>query len=52
MIVSLLVLLAGILLGKESIAKIIHYDDDIILYPGHYEITNLGEEKKNNPFFK
>ena len=37
---------------RESILKIMNYDDDIILYPGHYEITNLGEEKKNNPYLK
>ena len=37
---------------RESILKIMNYDDDITLYPGHYEITNLGEEKKNNPYLK
>ena len=37
---------------KESIQKILKYDDDIILYPGHNEITNLGDEKKNNPYLK
>ena len=37
---------------RESVLKIMNYDDDITLYPGHYEITNLGEEKKNNPYLK
>ena len=37
---------------KESIKKILQYDDDITLYPGHDEITSLGEEKKNNPYLK
>ena len=37
---------------KDSINKILTYDDDITLYPGHNEITTLGEERKNNPFLK
>lgn len=37
---------------KESIQKILQYDDDIILYPGHNEVTTLGDEKKNNPYLK
>ena len=37
---------------SESINKILKYDDNIILYPGHYDMTTLGEEKKNNPFLK
>ncbi len=36
----------------ESISKILKYDDDITLYPGHNEITTLGYEKKNNPYLK
>ena len=35
---------------KESIEKIKEYSDDIKLYPGHYEATTLGYEKKNNPY--
>jgi glyoxylase-like metal-dependent hydrolase (beta-lactamase superfamily II) len=35
---------------KESIKKILEYPDDITLYPGHNEVTNLGYEKKNNPY--
>lgn len=35
---------------KDSIKKILEYDDDITLYPGHDEITSLGYEKKNNPY--
>ena len=37
---------------KESIQKILKYDDDIILYPGHNDKTILGDEKKNNPYLK
>lgn len=32
------------------INKILSLDDDYVLYPGHGEITSLGEEKKINPF--
>ena len=37
---------------KQSIEKILQYDDDIKLYPGHNEETTLGYEKENNPFLK
>lgn len=37
---------------QESIKKILDYDDDIKLYPGHYDETTLGYEKQNNPFLK
>ncbi|MBQ6477390.1 MAG: MBL fold metallo-hydrolase [Bacilli bacterium] len=37
---------------NNSIARIMQYDDDITLYTGHYDITNLGDEKKNNPYLK
>ena len=36
----------------DSIIKILNYDDDIKLYPGHYDETTLGYEKKNNPSLK
>lgn len=36
----------------ESIEKIKQYDDDIKVYPGHGESTNLGREKTNNPYFQ
>ena len=36
----------------ESITKIKKYPNDMILYPGHGEITNLGYEKENNIYFK
>ena len=35
-----------------SIAKILEYDDEIILFPGHNEDTTLGYEKENNPYLK
>lgn len=37
---------------KESIAKILQYDDSTVLYPGHDEATTLGNERKNNPYLK
>ncbi len=37
---------------NDSIQKILPYDDDIVLYPGHNEKTTLGYEKKNNPYLK
>ncbi|MBR3210565.1 MAG: MBL fold metallo-hydrolase [Bacilli bacterium] len=37
---------------QESIKWILGYDDDIKLYPGHYEETTLGYERKNNPYLK
>lgn len=37
---------------EDSIKKILLYNDDIVLYPGHYECTTLGYEKKNNPYLK
>lgn len=36
----------------KSIEKIKKYDDDITIYPGHGDITNLGYEKRNNIYFK
>ncbi|RPI16650.1 MAG: MBL fold metallo-hydrolase [Ignavibacteriae bacterium] len=32
--------------------KIFSYGDDYVLYPGHYDSTTIGEEKKNNPFLQ
>ena len=37
---------------KKSIDKILKYDKDIVLYPGHYDITDLDSEINNNPFLK
>ncbi len=36
---------------KESIEKLKQYADEIMLYPGHGEITMLSDEKKNNIYF-
>ena len=35
-----------------SINKIKQYDRDIVIYPGHGDMTTLGYEINNNPFFK
>ena len=35
-----------------SIEKILGYDDEIVLYPGHYDETTLAHEKENNPYLK
>lgn len=37
---------------QESIQKILEYDDEIKLYPGHNEETTLKLERKNNPFLQ
>ena len=37
---------------EESLEKIKSYPADVTLYPGHYEITTLGEEMKNNSYFR
>lgn len=37
---------------KESIKKLLTYDENIILYPGHYEITTLKDEIAKNPYLK
>ena len=36
---------------KESINKIIKYDKDIVIYPGHGNKTTLGNEIRNNYYF-
>jgi glyoxylase-like metal-dependent hydrolase (beta-lactamase superfamily II) len=36
---------------KKSIDRIKEYPEEIEIYPGHGEKTNLKEEIKNNPFF-
>lgn len=30
--------------------KLLHLDDDIIVYPGHGPFTTIGDEKTNNPY--
>ena len=37
---------------KESIAKILTYDDKIKLYPGHNSDTTLKHEKSHNPYLQ
>ncbi len=38
---------------KESIKKLFdRYDDSVLLYPGHNDITTIGYEKKHNPFLQ
>lgn len=39
-------------LMDKSIEKIKEYSDDINIYPGHGDSSNLGEEKKFNPYFR
>ncbi len=36
----------------SSIEKIKKYPDEVVIYPGHGDITNLGEEKRENKYFK
>ena len=35
---------------KRSLNKIKKYDDDITIYPGHGEMSTLGDEKDNNQY--
>ena len=37
---------------KKSLEKLKTFDDSIVLYPGHYDSTTIGDEKKNNIYFK
>ena len=37
---------------KLSLNKLKSYDEDIILYPGHHEITTIKAEKENNPYLQ
>lgn len=32
--------------------KLLSYDEDIVVYPGHGPSTTIGKEKVNNPFIK
>lgn len=36
---------------QESIKKILSYPDNLIVYPGHGNITTLGKEKENLKYF-
>ena len=36
---------------RDSLTKMLDYDDEIILYPGHGEKTTLSYEKEHNPYF-
>lgn len=42
---------AGMSDMKRSLDKIKEYDDKVIIYPGHGDISNLKYEKENNMFF-
>lgn len=37
---------------QQSIERIKEYSDRFRVYPGHGDVTVLGEEKLNNPFFR
>ena len=36
----------------HSLKKIVKYDLDIIIYPGHGDSSSIGYEKLNNPYLK
>jgi hydroxyacylglutathione hydrolase len=35
---------------KESLKKVMEFDDNLIVYPGHGFNTTIGEERESNPF--
>ena len=37
---------------KDSLIWLLDFDDKIVLYPGHYDKTTIGDERKNNPYLK
>ena len=37
---------------KKSVLKIMNLNDDINVYPGHGEKTNIKYERKNNPYYQ
>jgi glyoxylase-like metal-dependent hydrolase (beta-lactamase superfamily II) len=37
---------------KKSIFKIMELEDETILLPGHFDISSIDEERKNNKFYK
>ena len=37
---------------KKSLQKLLKYDSDIVLYPGHGDKTTIGYEQKNNIYIK
>jgi hydroxyacylglutathione hydrolase len=30
--------------------KLLKFEDDVVIYPGHGELSTIGEERRNNPF--
>lgn len=40
------------ILMQDSIDKILEYDEDIEIFPGHNDKTRLKDEKENNPYLK
>ncbi|MBN1891526.1 MAG: MBL fold metallo-hydrolase [Clostridiales bacterium] len=36
---------------RQSIAKIAAMNDDVMIYPGHGDLTTVGDERRHNPFF-
>ncbi|MDP3804277.1 MAG: MBL fold metallo-hydrolase, partial [Candidatus Omnitrophota bacterium] len=38
-------------LFKSITVKLFKLSDDTVIYPGHGDLSTIGEEKKSNPFF-
>jgi len=36
---------------KKSILRLMNYSDEVVLLPGHFEISTIGEERIKNKFF-
>lgn len=39
-------------LKNDSLKKLVSLNEMLVIYPGHGEITNLKNEKQNNPYLK
>ena len=36
----------------QSLSRMLDLNDDVVVFPGHMDITTIGEEKISNPFLR
>ena len=36
----------------QSLSRMLDVNDDVVVFPGHMDITTIGDEKKFNPFLR